>query len=152
MNSVDKTKFTNEEGSDEMLKAESGFGMPLKCVAKGKDMLRRVKASTMAFVIPGCIGCIGSNITLLGGRGRLLKGIGGITKRDKEIVLCSQSKEELHTRLLNARGISPSTVTKLASSTRGTISATATLTLATWFDKVVPMKAKDLVLLVGRQI
>ena len=96
--------------------------------------------------------CIDSNITLLGGRGRLLKGIGGIAKRDKEVVFCSQSKEELHTRLLNTRGISPSTVTKPASSMRGTIHATATLTLATWFDKDVPMKAKDLVLLVGRQI
>ena len=47
MNSVDKTKFINEEGSDETLKAESSFGMPLKCAAKGKDMLRRVKVSTM---------------------------------------------------------------------------------------------------------
>ena len=105
MNRVDKTKFINEEGSDETLKAESGFGMPLKCAAKGKDMLRRVQASTMAFVIPGHIGCINSNVTRLGGRGRLLKGIGGIAKRDKEVVLCSLSKEELHTRLLNTRGI-----------------------------------------------
>ena len=119
---------------------------------KGEGHVEKGQGEYHGFVIPGRIGCIDSNVTRLGGRGRLLKGIGGITKRDKEIVLCSQSKEELHTRLLNTRGISPSTVTKPSSSMRGTINATATLVLATWFDKVVPMKAKDLVLLVGRQI
>ena len=52
MNRLDKTKFINEEGSDETLKAETSFRMPLKRAAKGKDMFRRSKASTMVFVIP----------------------------------------------------------------------------------------------------
>ena len=83
----------------------TGLGMSLESLLDRNHMGVGINVRAKAFTMPGAIGIIDLQVTFLGGRRRLLKGIGGVGNRDNQTLGGCDSKEEAHARLLNAGGI-----------------------------------------------
>ena len=91
-----------ENTDDHLLPENSCLWVTLKHFVDGDHVVFGINVHIETFVIPGSVGIINLEVTLFGGRWRLLVGILGIGEENGETHGCGHSKEEMHTRLIDA--------------------------------------------------
>ena len=102
MSSITKIKFIKEDVINHSFPLKTTSRMTLKGFQDWNNMSMGIKTSIKSFEIPRTKGIIRAKITLTMRRGRLLKSILNISKRNNKIKSGSKGKEELHARLGNA--------------------------------------------------
>ena len=110
-----------------------------------------VKGDTILLLVSCTVGIINSNKARLNRWWRLLEGIDSVGKSNVHAVLCSQCKEQLHTRLFDTGGIGSETITKPGSRARRTIKTSMVFLLTRGLDNIAPLKMADLCVLLLRE-
>lgn len=106
-----ETELIDKDPNNHLFPKTTSFRMTLECTFHRNDVSARVDGSLEAFEIPGSVSVVNFKEAWNTGGRRLLKGISGVTKGNKEAFSSSKSKKETHTGCFDAAGVRGSEVT-----------------------------------------